>query len=448
VTAADLIKLEQVAQKVKDELDSPRSIDSLRGMVTVRPNSAADIIDIVVTSPKIDEPAELANSFARQFISYRQDTDRAVLAQARAQLTAEFAAMTQAEVTSPRGQTISQKVEELAVLESMQTGGFELVQEARTPLAPFNIHKYRNGAIGLVLGAVLGVMVASFRQVLDRRIKDEDGFEREYGAPVIASIPLVGHTWRGRRGRRSSAPIGFNAHGAATIEGYRTLRSNLKFFQVGRPLKNIVVTSSLPREGKSVTAVNLALSLAMSGSRVILLEADLRRPMLGEYLGLNGRMGFTDLLAGSARLDEVIQVVDTDRLLPGQELPVHPPSSSSQSLLRKDLLFVGAGPLPPNPAELLALERTNEVLRGLSAMSDYLVIDAPPVLLVSDAAELAKKVDGLIMVSRLQWTTTEEARRTRQTLERIGLKPLGVVVNGVRRARTYYQRYGLYYTRD
>jgi Mrp family chromosome partitioning ATPase/capsular polysaccharide biosynthesis protein len=447
ITGADLVRLDAVAQKVKQELGSPRSPQSLGNMITTRPNSTANIIDIVATSTDSSEPADVANSFARQFITYRQQADRTVLANARAQVEAELKAMTQSEAASARGQTLSQKVEELAVLESLQTGGYELVQAARAPSVAYNIHTYRNAAVGLVLGLIVGLIAASLLHLLDRRIKDEDVFEREFGLPVIARIPLVGRRWSGTRGRRSSAPVGFNDRGSLVLEAFRTLRSNLKFFEVDRVLGTILVTSPLPREGKSVTAVNLALSLAMSGSRVILLEADLRRPMLNSYLGLDGHLGFSDLLSGTRTVSEVVQVLETTRFLPQKGPGARVPDQTVAPTAHRDLLYVSAGPLPPNPAELLATDRTADVFKQLTAVCDYVIIDAPPVLLVSDALEIAKKVDGVILVSRLRATRIDEARRTRQSLERIGVKPLGVIVSGVMRAKAYYRRYGGYYAK-
>lgn len=446
ITSANLITLDQVAEEVKKELQTERSVQSLQRMVSVKPSSSANVIDITVSSPDMTEPADVANSFARQFIAYRQRADQAVLANARAQVEAELKAMTPEELASARGQTLSQKVEELTVLESMQTGGYELVQAARVPTSPYNLHTTRNTAVGLVIGLVVGLLIASLVQLLDRRIKDDEGFEKEFGAPIIARVPFVGRRWGGSLRRRSSTPVGFMGQGLFTLEAFRTLRSNLKFFEVNREVKTILVTSPLPREGKSVTAVNLALSLAMSGSRVILLEADLRKPMLGRYLGFNGEPGFTNLLAGTRTVTDVVQVIATGKWVPKRngQASSNPDGSTSTE---RDLLCIGAGPLPPNPAELLATDKTADVLRQLTAVCDHVVIDAPPVLLVSDALEIAKKVDGVILVARLRSTRTDEARSTRKSLERVGVKPLGVVVTGVTRARTYYTRYGDYYAK-
>ena len=448
VTAANLIKLDQVTSKVKEELGSSRPLQSLKGMITSKPNSSANTIAIVAEGPDPVEAAEVANAFAHQFIVYRQQADRAILASARAEVEAELESMTSEEIASTRGQTLSQKVEELSVLESMQTGGYEMVEEAIAPNAAFNKHATRDGVIGLVLGLVLGLAVAALLHLFDRRIKDEEVFEAEFGAPIIARIPKVGERWHGSRRRRSSAPVGFKGQGVLALESFRTLRSNLKYFEVGRELGTILVTSSLPREGKTVTAINLSISLAMSGVRVVLLEADLRRPMLGTYLGLDGRRGFTNLLSDSGTVTDVVQVVEVAQYLPnhnGRETGYEDHHRKSSTV--KDLLCIPAGPLPPNPAELLAMPRTADVLKRLRAICDCVVIDGAPLLLVSDALELASDVDGVILVARLGHTRIEDAHNARRSLERIGVKPLGLVLSGVGSPKSYYRQYGDYYAK-
>jgi Mrp family chromosome partitioning ATPase len=180
---------------------------------------------------------------------------------------------------------------------------------------------------------------------------------------------------------------------------------------------------------------------------VILLEADLRRPMLDAYLGLNRNAGFTDLLSGRRTVSDVVQVLNTDKFLPQHDARIGAAAAPDETSSKRDLLYISSGPLPPNPAELLATGRVNEVLTELTAVCDQVVIDAPPILLVSDALEVAKKVDGVILVARMRASRVDEARMARQTLERIGVKPLGVIVAGVERTKTYYHRYGGEYTK-
>ncbi len=147
-----------------------------------------------------------------------------------------------------------------------------------------------------VAGLVVGLLLAFLLQVLDRRIKDEAELELTIGAPVLARIPRVGRQWQRRR-HGSGEGVVFATPGTLLLEAFRSLRSNLQFFEVGKPIKTIMITSALPKEGKSVTTVNLALSLALSGSRVFIVEADLRRPRLHRYLGVSPELGLSNYLA-------------------------------------------------------------------------------------------------------------------------------------------------------
>lgn len=442
-TGSSLVKLDTVATNVQQELASNRSILELQGMVSVSAVGETNIIKISAVSADPAEASAVANSFARQFIAYRQAADKQLLADARNQIAAQLAAMTLTEQSSASGSTLAQKVEELAVLESMQTGGYELVQEAQPPKSAYSPRIVRNTAVSVVLGLVLGLLVAFLLHLLDRRLKDEDMVQKEFGAPVLATVPRVGPRWNGKH-TRSSVPVGFGNGDHSAVEAFRTLRMNLKFFEVNRKIRSILVTSPLPREGKSVTTINLGLSLAMSGARVIILEADLRRPILPSYLGLREKPGFTSLLAGTHTLPEVIQTIDIQKMLPERDL--NKATTFEPALVSKSKLHcVTAGLLPPNPAELLSSAKTDEILKELSSVCDYLLIDAPPVLPVSDALELASKVDSVVLVARLFSTTTDEARRARQNLERIGVRALGVVIIGAPQTKAYYHRYGEYY---
>ena len=443
-TAADLVRLTQVGEAVKAQLGTNRSALSLTRMVSVSTAAAADVISIVAVSSDPSEAADVANAFAQQFILYRQEKDKATLRSAREQVKAQLDAMSEEQQASTSGMTLAEKIEELAVLEAMQTGGFETAQEATPPSSSFSPRTQMNAGIALIIGIVAGLVVSFLLHFADRRMKDEETIERELGVPVIASIPLIGKSRVGKNRSRENVSVGFSDANSPTLEAYRTLRSNLRFFEVTRPIKSVLVTSPLPREGKTVTTINLALTYAMSGFRVIVVEGDLRRPMLSEYLDLTGKLGFSNLLSGTHNTAEVAQVIDSGALLP-RDLSVPGTEAATKPRLWKDILFIAAGPLPPNPAELLSSEACSNTIRQLAATCDYLIIDGPPILLVSDALELASKVDGVVLVARLRSTKIEEARKTRDGLEKMGIKPLGVVVAGVARSKSYYRRYGGYY---
>src|SRR3990172_11951313 len=175
-TAAGLVKLDRVARMVQTDLGTPRPVSSLQGMVTVNASAATDIISVTAVSVSGSEAADVANSFSRQFILYRQEADRATLRGARAELQGQLDAMTPEVRASERGLTLSQKAEKLAVLESMQTGGYEMAQEATVPASAFAPRTVLNGGIALGLGLVAGIVIAFTLQFADRRIKDDTTF--------------------------------------------------------------------------------------------------------------------------------------------------------------------------------------------------------------------------------------------------------------------------------
>lgn len=437
-TGASLVKLGAVGQMVQEDLNSERSVTSLLGMIRTVTQQDTDIITIYAEGPDPQEAAAVANSFARQFIRYRQEANKSILAAADEKVMAELAAMTPEELQSERGVTLTQKHEEMGILQAMQTGGFELVQEAAAPESPFSPKPLRNAGFALVGGLILGILLAFMLDYVDRRIKTEETMEREFGLPVLASIPRVGRRWPSRDQDRSPKVIGFAESDSLFLEAFRTLRSNLKFFQLSQDTQVLLVTSGLAREGKTVTAVNLALSLAFSGARVILLEADLRRPMLDKYLQLDTRVGVSSVLSGRYSFVEALQVVQVPNFVP--DVGLNGTSSTKESVMQKALFCMTSGPVPPNPAELLSSPRMGELIDAAAGHSEYVVIDTPPILLVSDALNLADHATGVLVAAKMKSTTIDEARDVRTVLQRSGCRILGLVVNGVGKKRRRYYR--------
>jgi len=444
-TGADLVHVDAVGQMVAEDLHSKHSAASLLSMVTVKTSSQTDIISISAESTNPSEAAQVANSFARQFIKYRQTANQSILAAADGKVVAELAQMSAAELASERGITLTQKHEELGILEAMQTGGFELTQEASTPLSAVSPRPVRNAGFALLGGLFLGVLLAFLRDYTDRRIKDEQVLEQEYGLPVLASVPQPGRHWVHRGSAQSTALIGFGDTQSSFLESFRTLRSNLRFFQGDRKTQILLITSGLPEEGKTVTSINLAFSLALSGARVVLLEADLRRPMMHRYLNLEGRMGLSNVLSGVKSFSEVLQVVELPDFIPHPGL--NGQARSMKATAQTKLLCVAAGPLPPNPSELLASRRMEEVIGAAAACADYVILDTPPLLLVSDALNLATHADGIIIAVRMRTATKDEAYDVKTMLERSGGRVFGLVANGVSsKQKGYYRgRYKGYY---
>lgn len=205
---------------------------------------------------------------------------------------------------------------------------------------------------------------------------------------------------------------------SAAAEAYRTLRTSLEFSSLDRPLRSLVVTSSSPDEGKSTTVANLAVALAQAGRRTVVVDADLRRPSLHSLFGLPNTAGLTSMM-----LDEAATAQP-----PYQAGPV------------AGLRALTSGPLPPNPAELLASRRFDEILARLIQDADIVLFDAPPLMAVSDAAVLAARVDGVILVVQAEKTKREAVQRAKKMLERVNAHLVGAVLTEVKgeRGLAYY----------
>jgi succinoglycan biosynthesis transport protein ExoP len=210
-----------------------------------------------------------------------------------------------------------------------------------------------------------------------------------------------------------------------TAEAYRQIRTNLQFLDVDHPARTIVITSSLPGEGKTTVAVNLAVVLAQSGLRVLLIEADMRRPRVTRYLGMISGAGLSNVLSGTARLTELIQPYGDGRLT-----------------------VLAAGPMPPNPSEMLGSKQMKVLLAEARQHSDYVILDAPPLLPVTDGAVLAAAADGAILIARHGVTTDAQLRQAATNLHRIDAKLLGVLLNRIPPKAAESYGYGYQYVYD
>jgi capsular exopolysaccharide synthesis family protein len=224
--------------------------------------------------------------------------------------------------------------------------------------------------------------------------------------------------------RTTKVPVAFRGDPhSGRSEAYRQIRTNMQFVDVDNPPRVIAVTSAISNEGKSMTAINLAVALAETGARVCLVGADLRKPTLAESLGLVADVGLTTVLIGKAPIESVLQ--DAGR----------------------NLRVLTSGPVPPNPSELLISAHAREVIREIAAQFDFTIIDSAPLLPVTDGAEVAALADATLLVVRSGKTTRDQAARAIEALAKVGERPVGVVLNMVTRTRGGYDtEYGYYYS--
>lgn len=254
---------------------------------------------------------------------------------------------------------------------------------------------------GLAVGIFLAIVFVALRELLDTRIHSIGDVEQITTSPVLGAIVYE------PRSTPTAGVAGLDSQ-TAQPEEYRTLRTNLQFVAVEKGTADFVVTSSMPSEGKSTTAVNLAVATAAAGKRVLLVDADLRRPRVAEYLGVDGTIGLTDVLIGEVAFEQAVQPW-------GQSL----------------MAVLPAGRVPPNPNELLQSSRMETLVEGARHQFDVVIFDTPPLLAVSDAAILAKRTSGALLVCAMRQARKGELRHALARLEQVGATVLGLVATKV-----------------
>ena len=377
-TYAQLIDTPSILHGVQKDLNLTLSDAALRGKLSAIAPAAQTLVIIQATDGSPSVAAAIANSAATSFIKVIQDYKR------------------------PPGSDKS------AV-------SLYLTQPATAPSSPVSPKPVLNVILGLVLGLVLGVAIAVARDVLDNRIKDAETLAK------VAAHPAMGVVIEDPKAARH--PIATRA-GTRNLraENFRQLRANLQFANVDEHPRVIAITSSIPSEGKTMVALNLASTLAEAGFTVCLVDADLRRPTVGKAMGLPSSVGLTSVLIHQIDLSEALQNAGSN------------------------LYVLSSGPTPPNPSEVLASSYVRDIIRSLLDKVDYVVIDTAPLLPVADGSEVAALANGTLLVARYKVTTDAQVKRSVASLARVDAKLLGVVLNRVPNRRT--GEYGSTYYRD
>ncbi|MBN2028715.1 polysaccharide biosynthesis tyrosine autokinase [bacterium] len=330
---------------------------------------------------------------------------------------------------------LSEKYEENRIAEAGQIGSVRIVDRALPPDDPVSPKKKMNLLLGILVGLGLGVGLTFIREYLDTSLKTIEDIER-LGFPVLGSIPFIAsqrietHTKKlnGEIQRIESRLITHFAPKSPISEAYRTLRTNIQYTKIDRPIRTVLVTSSNPGEGKSTSVANIAITFAQMGAKTLLVDTDLRRPVLHAIFNHPRTEGLTNVLVGNIDLNKGIRPTHIDNL----------------SLLC-------SGTLPPNPSELLASDAMEKLLEKASAQFDILLFDSPPVIAVTDAAVLATKLDGVVLVIKSGETNKDAILRSRVLLENVNAKIFGILVNGVNIDNMYgstYYYYQYYYYGD
>jgi len=313
----------------------------------------------------------------------------------------------------------------------MRVNNVRVIDKPLVPTVAARPNVKLNLVLGVVAGLVLGIVAAFLREVLDRTVKTPADVEVTVGLSLLGVLPLVSDKsqrteYYSRKKRRSGSAEesskpelivhAFPKSGVA--EAARAIRTNLQFMTPHTPPKTLLVTSAGPSEGKTTVAVSIAIAMAQMGLKVGLMDCDLRRPRVHRVFDKGSDVGVSTALLDDAEFDK--ELIAT-------EVP--------------NLFAIPAGPIPPNPSELLQTERFKRLLRRLEGQFDRLVIDSPPILPITDAAILATQVDGVVLVTRAFKTNKDLARQARRVLECVGGRVFGCVLNAVDLGRVEYKYY-------
>jgi receptor protein-tyrosine kinase len=376
----ELLQGQTLAQRTADKLNLDISANELRSKVkaTAKPDTVLINVSILDASPV--RARDIANALSDEFVVMVREL----------------------ETPGPGDRPDARVVVE---------------QRASVPETPVVPKKARNITLGLIFGVTLGVAAAVLRDLLDNTVKDRETLEEITGVGIVGAIPLD-------KERRTQPAISFDRDNSAIAEAFRKLRTNLQFLAVDNPPRVIVLLSSAPSEGKTTTAINLALALAEADKNVVLVDGDMRRPSLDKYLDLVGSVGFSTVLSGGASLGDVLQETKFPRLT-----------------------VLAAGPTPPNPSELLGSQAARKLLDELRSQFDYVIVDSAPLLAVTDGAILATVADGALIIAKYGETKREQMAHAVGTLRDVGASLLGAVLTLVplRGTGTYSYSYSYSY---
>jgi capsular exopolysaccharide synthesis family protein len=408
-TAARLVTTIDVAERVAEELETPESPGELLGKVEAEPVAQSNIIAVTAQDGSPERARDLANAFAEETVVDRTDA-------LHDQLDARIPDL-EARIQEGGAGALETQLAELETLRSGPDPTLRLETAAETPGSPVAPRTLLSVVGGILAGLVLGIAGAFAYQVLDPRLRREEQLRRLYRLPILARIP--------KESRARSKPLAPGALSGVTLESYRTLRGTLAASRgadsdSGRA-RAVLVTGASPSEGKTTTAVNLAASLAVAGKRVILIEADLRRPAIATTLGVKNQSGVVGVLIENVELRDAL--VSTSSYGPNLQL------------LLAD--YEGGW-----ITELFSLPAARRMVSEARQLADYVVIDSPPLTEVIDALPLARMVDDLLVVVRLGKSRLRSIHQLGELLAENGVKPVGFAVVGTPRpGRGEYQYY-------
>jgi len=412
-TNAELVATRPVAERVARRLGRPYTAGAVLGSVSVAAIKDTSVLRVTATTGAPDSAVAVANVFAQEYVAYRQNTDRGRAARARDFLKRQLKALPLRIRSGQDGVALRNQIQALSVLASLGSNQVRVIEPAERPGAPVSPRPKRNAALGGLFGLLLGCLVALAMEQVNRRLRVVEDVTEAFDLPLLGTLPSSKALLR---------DASLKDLGPADAEAFRLLYANLRYGNREKPLNAIAITSAAGGEGKTALAWHFAAAAARDGTRVLLVEADTRRPTLGTRYGVRTNPGLGEVIREETQLDDAVASVSV-----GNPLVDRGASPAMHVLLSQ--------PSGNGSIELTGRRLPSVVAEAVNAY-DLVVVDTAPVSLVADAIPLLSQVNGVVVVSFLGRTTRRDAVRLKDQLNKLQAPMLGVAVIG-ERVRAY-----------
>jgi Mrp family chromosome partitioning ATPase/capsular polysaccharide biosynthesis protein len=451
-SVATLLGTTAVGQAARQQLGAVNSWYTVAAKTQLAADNSGNYSSIVLVegvSPNASVAARAANAYAQAFVNWRKQSEQQRLQQAANVVQATLDTYTSSAArTSSEYMMFQQEYRDLQILIQTATGDFSVIIQATPPSAPFSPRTTRTAAVGVAGGLLLGLLLAFLLEQFDTRLRSEEQILDLLNYPVLGRIPRAV-----KKDMANGSEVATLSNSSGHVaEAFRMLRSNLDFVNVDGGVRTVLVTSSAQREGKSVASCNLAVSLALAGKRVALIDGDLRNPHVHTYLGLTNAVGLSSVLARGTQLEDALVHMSLSSTVQSGKVAQPSRSQARGASVAKvspietagdweerlwssaagddemPLAVLTSGPTPPNAGELAASGRMKMIIDELAAHSDIVLIDAPAMLIVGDTVALASRVDGVLYVVDPDIARRPMLDRAAEQLEQLPCRKLGLVL--------------------
>ncbi len=401
-------------------------------------STSGNVVRVTATSQDAELAAAAANAYADAYIAWREQRTQLQITTGIDALRKELAGFEGAAKKSTEYLVLAQRLQDLKLLEATATGNFRVLVPATVPETPVSPKPLRSAILGFGVGLFAAIGLAFLLEQFDTRLRHADEAARILRLPILGRIPRISRKLLGE-----SAVVALSHPDGHPAEAFRLLRTNLEFMRVDEDVKSLLVTSSVQGEGKSVCVANLAVTLAMGGKKVFVVDADLRRPRQQQYFGLDNRTGVSTVVTGQTTLDDALQKVYLDPVTGANDVDFKTWARGSESLSRVYVLT--SGPLPPNPGEIVSSKRFAALIGTLAEEADVVIVDSPAMLAVGDTPALASMVDGLVFLVDMHVAKRPMLQQAADQLVRLPCRILGIVlrIDGAK-SDAYYSSYRYY----